>query len=204
MPLKIVRKNHVDIPGRGYVLLTTPHASSPGADLYMGRIVEDAALLSKCFAVIGKAGREFADPATIRLAQSELVESIQTFVQEDGLRCILDIRGKMEPDVGLSSARGQSGSQSTTDIIKTRLAKDFQLDAKAVNEDSDPDGVVTDFSKKGSDGNFVVEAIRIEFGLEEKTLKSDKIIGGLADIIGLINQNLGYSESDQGTSNILD
>ncbi len=204
MPLRIVPKNHIDIPGRGYVLLTTPHASSPGADLYMGRIVEDAALLSKCFAVIGKAGREFADPATIQRAQSELLESIQTFVQEDGLRCILDIRGKMEPDVGLSSVRGESASQSTTDIIKTRLAKDFQLDARAENEDLDPGGVVTAFSKKGSDGNFLVEAIRVEFGLEEKALKSDKIIGGLADIVGLINQNLGYSESEEGAGNILD
>jgi hypothetical protein len=204
MPLKIVHKNHVDIPGRGYVLLTTPHAISPEADLFMGQIVEEAALLSKCFAVIGKAGREFGDPSTIQVAQSDLRESIQRFLKEDGLRCILDIRGKMEPGVCISSAGGESASQSTTDMIKTRLAGDFRLDAKAEDKDCDPYSLATSFSKKGPDGSFILEAIQVEIGLEEKTLKREKIIGFLADIVGLINQNLGYSESDQGAGNILD
>ncbi len=204
MPLKIVRKNHVDIPGRGYALLTTSHAVKPGADLYMGQIVEDAALLSKSFAVIGKAGREFADPRTMQLAQSELRESIQTFVPEDGLRCILDIRGKTEPGVRLDSGRDQSASQSTIDIISTRLAKDFSLNARAADPDLDPSGLAATFSEKGPDGSFLLESIRIEFGLEEKTLKPDKIIQSLADIVGLINQKVGYSEGDEGAGNILD
>ena len=204
MPLKIVRKNHVDIPGRGEVLLSAPHAINPESDLYMGQIVEETALLSKCFAVIGKASSRFEDPATIQLARSELRESIQTFLQEDGVRCVLDIRGKMEPGVCLSTERPESASQSTRDMIKTRLARDFRLDVRADYKDRDPGSVSATFSKKGTEGNFVLQAVQIEIGLEEKTLKRDKIIGDLVDIVGLINQSLVYSESDQGPSNTLD
>ena len=203
MPLKIVRKYHVDIPGRGYVLLTTPHETRPGEDLYMGQIVEDAALLSKSFAVIGKAGREFADPSTIQLAQSELRESIQTFLREDGLRCILDIRCKMEPGIHLGSGR-ESASQSMKDMVKTRLGKDFSPDARPENQELGPSGHTTSFFKKGPDGNIVLETIWIEFGLEEKTLNPDKIIRCLADIVGLVNQKGGYLESNEGAGNILD
>jgi hypothetical protein len=204
MPLKIVRKNHVDIPGSGCVLLTTPHAISPEADLYMGQIVEETALLSKCFAVIGKAGREFADPSTIQLAQSELRDSIQTFLGEDGVRCILDIRGRVESGVCISSARGKSASQFTVESIRARLARDFTIDVGANSRDRDPGSLVGSLCKKGPDGNLILELVQIEIGAEEKALRREKIIGDLADIVGLINQNLGYSESDQGPSNTLD
>ena len=204
MPLKIVRRNHVDVPGRGFTLLTTPHAVKPGADLYMGQIVEDAALLSKSFAVIGKAGREFAEPCTMHLAQSELSESIHTFLREDGLRCILDIRGKKEPGVCMGSAREQSASQSTMDMIRTRLTKDFSIEARPSGPDLEPGGLAAIFPEKGLAGNFLLESMRIEFGLEEKTLKSDRIIQSLADIVRLVNEKVGYSESKEGAGNILD
>ena len=204
MPLKIVRKNYVDIPGRGFTLLTTPHAVKPGADLYMGQIVEDAALLSKSFAVIGKAGREFADPGTMQMAQSELSQSIHTFLREDWLRCILDIRGKKEPGVRMGSAREQSASQSTMDIIRTRLTKDFSIDARPSAPDLEPGSLAAIFPEKGRDGNFLLESIRIEFGHEEKTLKPDRIIQSLADIVGLVNEKVGYSESKEGAGNTLD
>ena len=204
MPLKIVRKNQVDIPGRGYMLLTAPHAIRPGADLYMGQIVEDAALLSKSFAVIGKAGKEFDDPVAKQIAQSEFTESIQTFVQEDGLKCILDIRAKIEPGVSISLARDESASQSTTDLIKTRLASDFRLNVRVGNALRDLASSGIALSNRGPDDNFALEEIRIEFGLEEKTLNSGKIIRGLADIVGLINQKAGHLESDEGAGDTLD
>ncbi len=71
----------------------------------MGQMIEDAELLSNSFAVIGKASKEFADPNRIQLAQTELRDSTQTFLREDELRCIPNIRGKLEPDVRLSPAR---------------------------------------------------------------------------------------------------
>ncbi len=203
MPLKIVRKNHVDIPGRGFVLLTTPHATGLGADPYMGQIVEDAALLAKSFAVIGKASKEFADPSTIQLARSELKDSIQIFLQENQVRCVLDIRCKMEPGVRLGSGR-ESASESTQDIIKSRLAKDFTIDTRVEDQNLDPAGLAASFSKEGPDGNFVLETIWIEFSLEEKTLNPEKIIRGLSDVVGLVNLKVGYSESDEGASNVLD
>ncbi len=204
MPLKIVRKDHVEIPGRGYVLLTTPHAAGPNVDLYMGQILEEAALLSKCHAVIGKAGREYLDPNRIQFADSELRKSIQTFLEEENAKCILDIRAKKEPGVDIRTARGESGSQLTTAIVKTRLARDFKISVDADYKGLDSGSLITTFSKKDSQRNFAIEAVAIEFGLEEKTLGRDKVIEDIADIVGLINRELGFSESDQGSSNALD
>jgi len=204
MPLKIVRKDHVDIPGSGYVLLTTAHVAHPERDLYTGQIVEEAALLSKCFAVIGKASREFVNPNRVQFAQSELRESIQTFLKEEGVRCILDIRGRKDPGVVLRTVRSDSASRLTIDLVKTRLARDFKISVVEDDKVLDPESIITTYSKKDQQGNFTVEAFQIEFGLEEKSLKRNKVIEVIAEIVGLINQELGFSESDQGGSDALD
>jgi len=54
MPIKIIRQTHQEIIGRGTVLLSSPPAADQTGDLYTGQIVEDAALLSRAHAMIGK------------------------------------------------------------------------------------------------------------------------------------------------------
>src|SRR2546422_9097796 len=113
MPVKIIYPDHVEIVGLGHVLLTAPHTASPDADLHTGSIVEEAALTSRSYAVIGKVSKEFLDLTKIRSAKSEFRKGIETFIAEDGIIYVLDIRGKMEPGVEIRTADGQTSSPST-------------------------------------------------------------------------------------------
>src|SRR5438552_892915 len=129
MPVKIIHPNHVEIVGIGHVLLIAPHATGPDADLHTGQIVEEAALTSRSFAVIGKINREFFDMNRIQSAQSEFRKGIEGFVSEDGIRYILDIRGKKEPGVNIETAVRQTCYDSTTDLEKATLVKDITVTA---------------------------------------------------------------------------
>src|SRR6266571_209033 len=122
MPVKIIHPDHVEIVGLGHVLLTAPHIASPDADLHTGTIVEEAALTSRSYAVIGKVSREFLDPNRIQSAQSEFRKSIEGFIAEDGIKYLLNIRGKKEPGVNIGTAEGQTCSDSTTELVLSRLS----------------------------------------------------------------------------------
>src|SRR3989441_12499663 len=99
MPVKIIHPDHVEIIGLGHVLLTAPHISNPDADLYTGPIVEEGALTSRSFAVIGKVSRDFLDLNRIQSAKSELRKSIEILVADDVSRYLFYIRGKIEAEV---------------------------------------------------------------------------------------------------------
>src|SRR5712664_5021914 len=114
MPVKIIHPDHVEIVGLGHVLLTAPHIASPDADLHTGTIVEEAALTSRSYAVIGKVSREFLDLNRLQSAQSEFRKSIESFIAEDGIRYLLEIRGKKEPGVNIGTPSGQESPDSTT------------------------------------------------------------------------------------------
>jgi len=55
MPLKIIHHHHTEVMGSGRVLLSSPHVESSRRDLQTRQIVEEAALLSKSWAIIAKA-----------------------------------------------------------------------------------------------------------------------------------------------------
>ena len=126
MPVKIIHPDHVEIVGLGRVLLTAPHATSPDADLHTGSIVEEAALTSRSYAVIGKVSKEFLDLTKIRSAKSEFRKGIETFIAEDGIRYVLDIHGKKDPGVDIGTALGQMSSDSTMELVRARLVKDLR------------------------------------------------------------------------------
>src|SRR5438445_11570880 len=114
MPVKMVHPDHVEIVGLGHVLLTAPHTTSPDADLHTGTIVEEAALTSRSYAVIGKVSREFLDLNRIQTAQLEFRKSIEGYIAEDGIRYLLDIHGQNDPAVDSVITAGQTGTDSTT------------------------------------------------------------------------------------------
>src|SRR5262249_45514838 len=94
MPIKILHQNHTELVGTGYVLLTSPQTS--GSDqLYPTHIVEDAALSSRAYAAIGKNNRA-TDDEQVRTAGRETSERINEIVQENGIKCILEICAKQE------------------------------------------------------------------------------------------------------------
>jgi hypothetical protein len=195
MPIKIIHPDHVEIVGLGHVLLTAPHTTSSNSDLHTGSIVEEAALTSRSYAVIGKVSREFLDLARIQSAQSEFRKSIEAFIAEEGIRYLLDIRGKKEPGVDVRTVVGQTCSVSTSEFVRSRLVKDFTLKMNSENEGVEAGNIVTSYNRKDSQGNFVVETIQVEFGHEERQFQREKVISDISEIADILNARLGAHEA---------
>ena len=195
MPVKIIHPNHTEIVGLGHVLLTAPHTTSPDADLHTGQIVEEAALTSRSFAVIGKADRRFLDPNRFQSAQSEFTKGIAGFVSEDGIRYILDIRGKNESGVEIGTSEGQTCSVSTTELVRSRLVKDFTVKVNSEHKGDEPGRVVTSYNGKDAKGNFAVETIQIQFGQEERQFQREKVIMDISEMTDILNARLDAHEA---------
>ena len=196
MPVKIIHPDHVEIVGLGRVLVTAPHTTSPDADLYTGSIVEEAALTSRSYAVIGKVSREFLDPNKIQSAKSEFRKGIEAFITEDGIRYVLDIHGKRDPGVDIGTALGQTSSDSTTELVRARLVKDFTVTLNTELVKLEPGSIVTSYNQKDEKGDFVVETIQIDFGHEERQLQREKVIRDIAEIADILSARLGTSRID--------
>ena len=197
MPVKIIYPDHVEIIGLGRVLLAAPHATRPNTDLHMGTIVEEAALTSRSYAVIGKVNREFLDPNRIQSAESELRKSIDEFVVEDGIRYILVIHGKEEPGVDITTVVGSKGSESTTELVKSMLVNDFTV---LVNNENKPD-IAGGFGTGHNDENarsdsVVVENIQIRFGSEERQFQREKVIRDISETADVLNGRVVESQAD--------
>jgi len=196
VPVKIIHPDHVEIVGLGRVLLTAPHAASPEADLFTGPIVEEAALTSRSFAVIGKVSRDFLDLNRIQSAQSEFRRSVESFIAEDGIRYLLEILGKKEPGVNVGTASGQASSDSATELVRSRLIKDFAVTVNNEFKGPEPGGMVASYSRKNGKGEFVVEAIQIEFGHEERQFQREKVILDVSEIADILNARLAAPRTD--------
>ena len=190
MPVKIIHPDHVEIVGLGRVLLTAQHAASPDADLYTGPIVEEAALTSRSFAVIGKVSREFLDLNRIQSAQSEFRKSVENFIAEDGIRYLLNIRGKREPGVDIGTAAEQASSDSIVELVRSRLIKDFAVKVNNEFKGLGPGSMVTTYSPKDAKGDFVVETVQVEFGHEERQFQREKVILDVSEIVDILNARL--------------
>ena len=196
MPVKIIHPDHVEIVGLGHVLLTAPRTASPDADLHTGTIVEEAALTSRSYAVIGKVSREFLDLNRIQSAQLEFRRSIEGFIAEDGIRYLLDINGKEEPGVDIATTAGQTCSDSTTELVRSRLVKDFTVKVNNQYKGVDSGSVVTSYNRKDAQGNFIVETLQIEFGHEERQFQREKVISDISEIADLLDARLVVSRGD--------
>src|SRR5256712_2393210 len=186
----------MEIVGLGRVLLTATHATSADADLHTGQIVEEAALTSRSFAVIGKVDKEFLDWNRIQSAQSEFRKGIERFVSEDGIRYILDIHGKKEPGVDIGTVAGQTCSDSTTELVRSRLVKDFTVKVNSEYTGDEPGSIITSYNRRYAKGNFAVETIQIRFGNEERQLLREKVIMDISEIADILNARLEPSRTD--------
>ena len=193
MPVKIIRPDHVEIIGLGHVLLTAPHTASPDADLHTGSIVEEAALTSRSYAVIGRVSRELLDPNRIQFAQSEFRKGVETFIAEDGIRYILNIRGKIEPGVDIRTTVGQMSSTSATELVRARLIKDFTVRVTNESKELKTVDVVPSYNSNDAKGDLIVETVEVEFGEDERKFQREKVISDLSEIADLLNARLATS-----------
>ena len=205
MPVKIIHPDHTEVVGEGLVLLSSPHITTSKRDLYTGQIVEEAALLSKSWAIIAKEKRQPQSGDETQSADANFEKSVQDFVEEYGIKCVIAISGAAEPGITVKSRGDGSESEEILDIIRSGLEPHF-----SVNPEVDQSGNRL-LGLQGNDKGAVnssaqsVQIIQIELGPEERSFRKDQIVNSVADIVGLINAKLGFSVSgDEGSSGALD
>ncbi len=197
MPLKIIHPHHAEVMGRGLVLLSSPHITAAKRDLYAGQIVEEAALLSKSWAIIAKEGKQLGGDEA-QLAKSDLDKSVQNFVDEYGIKCLIAISGTAEPGITVKSQVDGSESEEILDIIKSGLEPHFRVNPNANQSGNRLSGSPTYDGPADGSSTHSVNIIQIELGPEERSFRKDQIVNIVADIVGLINASLGFSESGSG------
>src|SRR5215467_13593173 len=124
MSIKILHQDRTEVVGTGYVLLVTPHHMGL-ADLYPGMIVEDAALIARTPAIIGKHSGSF-DGEQLRLDTEKMRLGIETTAKENGIKCIIELRGKPEPGIIVESGSPQNSGGEILNLVKDILAKSFE------------------------------------------------------------------------------
>ena len=205
MPVKIIHPHHTEVVGEGLVLLFSPHITTSKRDLFTGQIVEEAALLSKSWAIVTKERKQLQSGDETESADVTLERSVQDFVEEYGIKCVIAISGAAEPGITVKSRGDGSESEEILDIIRSGLEPHF-----SVNPEVDQSGNRV-LGLQGNDKEAVnssaqsVQSIQIELGPEERSFRKDQIVNSVADIVVLINAKLGFSVSgDEGSSGALD
>jgi len=207
MPVKIIHPDHTEVVGEGLVLLSSPHITTSKRDLYTGQIVEEAALLSKSWAIITKEKKQPQTGDETQSADANFEKSIQDFVEEYGIKCVIAISGAAEPGITIKGQGDASGFEEILDIIRSGLEPHFN-----VNPEVDQTGNRV-LGLQGNDKGAVnssaqsVQIFQIELGPEERSFRKDQIVNSVVDIVGLINAKLGFSVSgdgNEGSSGALD
>ena len=205
MPLKIIHPNHTEVMGTGLVLLSNPRIGTSERELYTGQIVEDAALLAKSWAIIAKEKKQPQGMDEAQSVEPSLDKTVNDFVKEHGIKCVITISGAPEPGITIKSQREDSESEEVLDIIRTGLEPHFSINLQL--DDSGNRGTGLQANDMLADDSSVqsVQIIQIELGPEERSFRKDQIVNSVADIVGLINAKLGFSVSgDEGSSSALD
>jgi hypothetical protein len=192
LPLKIIRGDHWELVGRGAVLLSSPPHLHQSGENYTGRIVEEAALLSKAHAVIVREGKRTLDSSIFEATLGEFQSSIQRFLDDFQIRCVLEILGNSEPSFEIRTIQTGSDYKELVRIVKERLATDFDLKVDPADSDA----------KQGSSGKTSI--ISLLLGPDETGFKKEMVVSAIADVVTLLNAKLGYSQTDERTSSVLD
>src|SRR5256712_6466476 len=205
MPLKIIQPHHTEVVGEGLVLLFSPHITTSKRDLFTGHIVEEAALLSKSWAIVAKERKQPKSGDETESADATLEKSVRDFVEGYGIKCVIAIRGAAEPGITVKSQGDGSESEEILDIIRSGLEPHFNVNPEV---DQSGNGVLgLQRNDRGTDNSSAqsVQIIQIELGPQERGFRKDQIVNSFADIVSLINAKLGFSVSgDEGSSGALD
>ena len=132
----------------------------------------------------------------IQSVKLELRKGIETFIAEDGIRYVLDIHGKKDPGVDIGTALGQMSSDSATELVRSRLVKDFTVRVNEEYKELKTEDVAPSYTSKDAKGDFVVETIQIDFGHEERQFQRETVIRDISEIADILNARLGPSRAD--------
>jgi hypothetical protein len=199
MPLKIIHPDHIEVMGVGVVLLSSPQITSVRRHLETGQIVEEAALISKSWAIIANESKQLRSEDETQSAKLHLDKHVQDFIKEYGIKCVISIGGMAGPGINLRSQRDGSELEEILDIVKSGLEPHFRINISADQSENELPGSRNSDSAKDDSSTNSVHMIQLELGPEERSLHKDQVVNSLADIVGLINAKLGFSE-DSGSA----
>ena len=190
MPLKIIHPRHTEVMGTGLVLISSPPVIGPKGDLNARQIAEEVALLSRSWAIIAREIKQDQEGDKVLQAGSDFDKSVQTFVREYGIKYIIVIVGTSEPGIMIRAHPDDSTSEEILEIIRSGLEPHFR----------------TQVANPGAEdlSSQVLPIVRLELGPDEQGFMKDQFVNSITDIIGLINTRLGFSESNESSSGVLD
>jgi hypothetical protein len=192
MPLKIIHPDHTEVMGVGVVLLSSPRTTR--RDLYTGQIVEEAALLSKSWAIVAKESKQLQDGDGTQPAKSDFDKGLRDFVEEYGIKCVISLGGTGEPGIAIRSQSDDPESEQILDIIRSGLEPHFSINIDSAQSESRMSSPRNQDAGSDDSSTPSVHIIRIELGPDERSFRKDQIVNSVADIVGLINARLGFSE----------
>ncbi len=196
MPLKIIHPRHTEVMGTGLVLISSPPVIGPKGDLNAGQIAEEAALLSRSWAIIAreiKQDQEDQEAGKVVQAGSDFDKSVQTFVKEYGIKCIIVIVGTSEPGIMIKGYPDDSRSEEILEIVRSGLEPHFSTNSTTEHAGNGSARVTNQGAEDASGQTLPI--VRLELGPDERGFMKDQFVNSITDIIGLINTGLGFLES---------
>ena len=195
MPIKILRPDHTELVGLGYVLLTGLHASGPKTDLHTGLIVEDVALASRAYAVIGKVNSAYSDDDRLNSARADFMKTINEIIDENSIKCVLEIHGRQEPGVEIGTGHGRTCSDDIRDLLSSFLSRTFKVEMDDQPHDPKTGEGQGSYERRDATGALTVQSAQIIVGSEEREMRRDMLVDRLAELVGIINVKLGFGPS---------
>jgi len=202
MPLKIIHPRHTEVMGTGLVLVSSPPVIGPKGDLNAGQIAEEVALLSRSWAIIAREIKQDQEGDRVLQAGSDFDQSVQTFVTEYGIKCIMMIVGTSEPGIMIKGYPDDSRSEEILEIVRSGLEPHFSINSTTEHAGNGPTKVTAQGIEVVSIHTLPI--VRLELGPDERGFMKDQLVNTVADIIALINTRLGFSESNESSSGVLD
>jgi len=193
MPLKIIHPRHTEVMGTGLVLISSPPVIGPKGDLNAGQIAEEAALLSRSWAIIAREIKQDQEAGKVVQAGSDFDKSVQTFVKEYGIKCIIVIVGTSEPGIMIKGYPDDSRSEEILEIVRSGLEPHFSTNSTTEHAGNGSARVTNQGAEDASGQTLPI--VRLELGPDERGFMKDQFVNSITDIIGLINTGLGFSES---------
>ena len=193
MPLKIIHPRHTEVMGTGLVLISSPPVIGPKGDFNAGQIAEEVALLSRSWAIIAREIKQDQEGDRVLQAGSDFDKSVQTFVAEYGIKCIIMIVGTSEPGIMIKGYPVDSRSEEMLEIVRSGLEPHFSTNSTTEHAGNGPTKVTVQGTEDTS--GHTLPIVRLELGPDERGFMKDQFANTIADIIGLINTGLGFSES---------
>jgi len=188
LPIKILHRNHTELVGTGYVLLAAGNTTGP-VELYPGPIAEDVALSSRAYAIIGKNNAH--DNELQASVLQELRDRINSIIDENRIKCILEILSKQDPGIEIQTGPGRTCNEEISNLIYSFLSKSFPVSLNQESLESQSEGL-TGLERENQDGAFAVQSVRINIGSEELAMRKDKLVDQLAELVGILNVRLGF------------